>query len=158
MTGRIAGDPSVTRSMRAAPAGMSIGALPGTHPGPGRVLGRLARGRLTHLRLHDTTLVFVSRGRIDRIEATTTRRSRMANVIGGRAWWVFTVVELRVSRSALRAVHLRHPDVHEHDVGSGAPDGRDRFGSVGRLRRHLDAVLGHYADPVRYRHQRPTPP
>lgn len=42
----------------------------------------------------------------------------------------------------LDAVHPRHPDVHEDDVGPGTPDGRDRLGPVGRLGRHLDAVGG----------------
>ena len=37
---------------------------------------------------------------------------------------------------------LRHPDVHEDDVGPGAADRGDRLGPVGRLGRHLDAVRG----------------
>lgn len=42
----------------------------------------------------------------------------------------------------LQAVQLGHPDVHQDDVGPGAPDGGDGFGSVGRLGDHIDAVGG----------------
>jgi hypothetical protein len=42
----------------------------------------------------------------------------------------------------LQPVHPRHPDVHEHRVGPGPPDGGDRLGAIGRLGHHLDAVSG----------------
>ncbi|GGT81445.1 hypothetical protein GCM10010244_02090 [Streptomyces coeruleorubidus] len=40
----------------------------------------------------------------------------------------------------LQAVHLGHPDVHQHDVGTCAAGRFDRFGSVGRLGDDVDAV------------------
>ena len=42
----------------------------------------------------------------------------------------------------LQPVHLRHPDVHQDDVGPGAPDRVDGLGAVGRLGDHVDAVGG----------------
>jgi hypothetical protein len=42
----------------------------------------------------------------------------------------------------LDAIHLRHPDVHQYDVGPGGSGLLDSLSAVGGFAYHLDAILG----------------
>ena len=51
------------------------------------------------------------------------------------------VLVLGQAPRGLDAVHDRHPEVHDHDVGLARAAGLDCFASVGSLADHLDALL-----------------
>jgi hypothetical protein len=59
-----------------------------------------------------------------------------------------TRVALQDPPGRLQAVHRRHPDIHEHDVGFQRECRGHRRRSVGRLAGHLDAARGQdHAEP-----------
>jgi hypothetical protein len=53
----------------------------------------------------------------------------------------------------LDAIHLRHPDVHEYDVGASGVGLLDRVESVAGFADHLDVVLGVEQKPESRTHQ-----
>src|ERR1039457_7268178 len=81
---------------------------------------------------------------LDRPSATSDITSRSRSVRPTRIWSLGGSAD---APGGLQAVHSRHPDVHQHDVGARTAGQVHRLGAVDRLADHLK-VIGGVDQPV----------